>query len=42
LSLCLLPVVLRSRRVPPPPGIIVFAIVAGVLPLLTLAIGLSR
>lgn len=42
LSLCLLPVVLRTRRVPPPPGIIVFAIVVGVMPLLTLVIGMAR
>jgi hypothetical protein len=42
LSLCLLPVVLKSRKVPPPPGIIVFAIVVGVMPLLTLATGLAR
>jgi len=42
LSLCLLPVVLKARRVPPPPGIIVFAIVVGVMPLLTLVTGLAR
>lgn len=42
LSLCLLPVVLKTRRVPPPPGIVVFAIVVGVMPLLTLVTGLAR
>jgi hypothetical protein len=42
LNLCLLPVVLKTRRVPPPPVIIVFAIVVGVMPLLTLVTGLAR
>ena len=42
LALCLIPVVLKARRSPPPRGVVLFAIIVGVAPLLLLVAGLAR
>ena len=42
LALLVTPVVLRSRRVPPPPGIMVFAVVVALAPVAMVALDLLR
>lgn len=41
-SLVLLPIVLRIRRVPPPTGVMVFAVFVGAAPILALLIHSTR
>jgi hypothetical protein len=42
IGLCLLPIVMKTRRVPPPRAVVVVSVVAGVAPLLLLVAGLGR